>query len=147
MSGFLLDTNIPSELMRTAPDRRVKDWVYGQDTTSLYLSAVTIGELRKGFAILPDGKRRSQLEEWFERNLLPLFAGRILPLTQEVAAQWGQLDARRHLNGRPLNTADGMIAATALEHGLTLVTRNVKDFEGLGVSILNPWEPVSIPVR
>ena len=110
MSGFLLDTNIPSELMRTVPDRRVKDWVYGQDTASLYLSAVTIGELRKGFSILPSGKRRTQLEQWFENNLIPSFAGRILPVTQDVAGRWGVLDGRRQLSGRPLNTADGMIA-------------------------------------
>jgi len=142
MSGFLLDTNIPSELMRTAPDHRVRDWVLAQDSASLYLSAVTIGELRKGFTLLPDGKRRFRLEQWFENNMIPLFAGRILPITQSVADRWGVLDGKRQLSGRPLNTADGMIAATALEYGLTLATRNVKDYERLGLTILNPWESV-----
>ncbi len=140
MSGFLLDTNIPSELIRPSPDPRVEDWVYGQDAASLYLSAVTIGEVRKGLSILPDSKRRIRLEDWFENNLVPLFAGRILAVTQNVAERWGVLDGRRQLSGRPLNTADGLIAATALEHGLTLVTRNVKDYDDLGVTILNPWE-------
>ena len=140
MSGFLLDTNIPSELIRPSPDPRVEDWVYGQDAASLYLSAVTIGEVRKGLSILPDSKRRIRLEDWFENNPVPLFAGRILAVTQNVAERWGVLDGRRQLSGRPLNTADGLIAATALEHGLTLVTRNVKDYDDLGVTILNPWE-------
>ncbi len=140
MSGFLLDTNIPSELIRPSLDPRVEDWVYGQDAASLYLSAVTIGEVRKGLSILPDSKRRIRLEDWFENNLVPLFAGRILAVTQNVAERWGVLDGRRQLSGRPLNTADGLIAATALEHGLTLVTRNVKDYDDLGVTILNPWE-------
>ena len=138
--SFLLDTNIPSELMRSGPDRRVRDWVRGQEPTSLYLSVVTIGELRKGFTILAEGARRAQLELWFENNLIPLFAGRILPVTQRVADRWGVLDGMRRLRGRPLNIADGMIAATALEHGLTLATRNVGDYDGLGVTILNPWE-------
>lgn len=140
MSGFLLDTNIPSELTRTVPNQRVKDWVSGQDTASLHLSVVTIGELRKGLTILADSKRRSQLEQWFEKDLIPWFEGRILPVTRIVAERWGLLEGTRKLGGRPLNTADGMIAATALEHGLTLVTRDVDDYDGLGLTILNPWQ-------
>jgi predicted nucleic acid-binding protein len=88
---------------------------------------------------MPESRRRGQLEEWLETALLPLFAGRVLPVTREIAERWGKLDGTRQLMGRPLNAPDGMIAATALEHGLTVVTRNVKDFEGLGVTILNPW--------
>lgn len=140
MTGYLLDTNIPSELIRSVPDRRVREWVTAQDDASLYLSAVSIGELRKGFSILPEGKRRTQLERWFEVNLIPLFEGRILPVTQGIADRWGALDAMRQLIGRPLNTADGLIAASAIEHDLTLVTRNIKDYDGLGVELLNPWE-------
>jgi predicted nucleic acid-binding protein len=85
-------------------------------------------------------KRRAQLEQWFDNFLLPLFAGRILPVTQAVGDRWGILDAESQLRGNPLNTADGMIAATGIEHGLTVVTRNVQDFLGLGVTLLNPWE-------
>ena len=140
MSGFLLDTNIPSELIRTRPAPGVVDWVYAQDEQSLYLSAVSIGELRRGFVILPAGKRRAELERWFENDLLPRFEGRILAVTRPVADRWGVLDGQCQLKGTPLNTADGMIAATAMEHDLTLVTRNVKDFAGLGVAIFNPWD-------
>lgn len=140
MSGFLLDTNVPSELIRTLPEPRVKHWVASRDQGALFLSVVTIGEFRRGFALLPDGKRRRQLELWFENHLMPFFAGRILPVTEHVADWWGRLDGRRQLSGRPLGTADGMIAATAMAHGLTLVTRNVNDFAELGLDILNPWE-------
>jgi toxin FitB len=131
VSGFLLDTNIPSELIRTRPDPRVGNWVYAQDERSLYLSVVSIGELQ-----------RTELERWFENDLLPRFHGRILPVTQTIADRWGVLDGHCQLNGTPLNTADGMIAATALEHELTLVTRNIKDFAGLGVEVFNPWDAV-----
>jgi toxin FitB len=138
--GFLIDTNIPSELTRPKPDLRVSNWVEAQDNASLHLSVVSVGELRKGFALLPPSKRRLQLEEWFEQYLLPLFADRILPVTQSVSNRWGVLGAECQLRGTPLGTADGMIAATAIEHDLTIVTRNAKDFAGLGVVLLNPWD-------
>ncbi len=140
MSGFLLDTNIPSELIRSRPDSRVEKWVYGQNEQSLYLSVVSIGELRRGLVILPASKRRSELERWFENDLLPRFEGRILAVTRSIADRWGVLDGQRQLKGTPLNTADGMIAATAIEHGLTVVTRNIRDYAGLGVEALNPWD-------
>lgn len=140
MSGFLLDTNIPSELIRARPEPRVASWVYAQEEASLYLSAVSIGELRRGLVILPVSKRRNVLEHWLETDLVPRFRGRILPVTSSVADRWGVLDGECRLRGSPLNTADGMIAATALEHSLTLATRNVKDFAGLGVVVLNPWD-------
>jgi toxin FitB len=138
--GFLLDTNVPSELTKPMPDVRVSGWVAAQDNTSLYLSVVSVGELRRGFTILPLGKRRAQLEQWFEQYLLPLFANRILPVTHSVSNRWGILDGECQLRGTPRNTADGMIAATALEHDLTVVTRNVKDFAGLGVTVFSPWD-------
>jgi predicted nucleic acid-binding protein len=140
VSGFLLDTNIPSELIRSRPDSRVEKWVYGQNEQSLYLSVVSIGELRRGLVILPASKRRSELERWFENDLLPRFEGRILAVTRSIADRWGVLDGQRQLKGTPLNTADGMIAATAIEHGLTVVTRNIRDYAGLGVEALNPWD-------
>ncbi len=85
MSGFLLDTNVPSELVRSLPDPKVRDWVLAQKKSELFLSVVSVGELRKGFTIMPDSKRRTQLETWLEKDLLPLFDGRILPVTQAVA--------------------------------------------------------------
>jgi len=140
MSGFLLDTNIPSETIRTRPDPRVDAWVREQDDATLHLSAITIGELRKGLTILPESKRRSQLQDWLENDLIPLFTGRILPVTQAIADRWGALSGQRQIAGRPLSMADGLIAATALDQDLVLVTRNVRDFQDLGVTILNPWE-------
>jgi predicted nucleic acid-binding protein len=142
LSGFLLDTNIPSELIRTRPEPRVGNWVYAQDEQSLHLSVVSVGELRRGLVILPAGKRRTELERWFENDLLPRFHGRILAVTHSIANRRGILDGQSQLRGTPLNTADGMIAATAIEHALTVVTRNVKDFAGLGVDVFNPWDVV-----
>jgi len=142
VSGFLLDTNIPSELIRTRPDARVENWVYAKDEQSLHLSVVSIGELRRGLVILSASKRRTELERWFENDLLPRFHGRILAVTHSIADRWGVLDGQCQLKGTPLNTADGMIAATAIEHDLTIVTRNVRDFAGLGVEVFNPWDVV-----
>lgn len=139
-AGFLLDTNVPSELTRSSPNARVSTWVGAQDSVSLYLSVVSVGEFRKGFCLLPQGRRRMQLEQWLEQFLLPLFSSRILPVTQSIANRWGVLSATCQVRGTPLNTADGMIAATALEHNLTLVTRNVKDFAELRVDLLDPWD-------
>ena len=108
----------------------------------LYLSVISIGELRRGFVILQPGKRRRDLEHWFEMDLTPRFKGRILPITQSVADRWGQLDGVRQLKGAPLSMADGLSAATALEYNMSVATRNVKDFTGPGVSVFNPWEYV-----
>lgn len=140
MSGFLLDTNVPSELTRLKPDPQMTRWIGGQANEDFHLSVISIGELRRGFTILPPGKRRMQLESWFEQYLLPLFADRILPITHAIGSRWGVLSGECHLRGTAIATADGLIAATALEHDLALVTRNVRDFAGLGVTILNPWE-------
>ena len=89
--------------------------------------------------LLPPSKRKAELQEWLETRVTKLFRGRVLPLTEAVAERWGVLEGHRQLTGHPLHVPDAQIAATALEHGLTLVTRNVKDFEGIGVTILNPW--------
>ncbi len=134
---FLLDTNIPSEFTKPSPDSRVTAWVAAQE--NLHLSVISIGELRKGFSLLPPSKRRTDLEHWFDR-FLPLVATGILPVTEDIASRWGVLSAARQLKGTPLSVADGLIAATALEHDLAVVTRNVKDFAGLGLTLINPWE-------
>jgi predicted nucleic acid-binding protein len=138
--GFLLDTNVPSELIRPRPEPRVQAWISAQSLTGLFLSAVSFGEFRKGIALRPPGTRREELETWLKTDIQKLFSGRILSVTQAVAERWGVLEAERERMGRPLHVADGQIAATALEHGLTLVTRNVRDVEGLGLEVLNPWE-------
>ncbi len=126
MTGFLLDTNVPSELVRPRPEPNVKTWVSTQKLDTLFISAVSFGELRKGIVLRVPGKRRTELEIWVETDLSMLFSGRTLPVTRAIAERWGTLDAERQIAGRPLNIADGIIAATALEYGLMLVTRNIK---------------------
>jgi predicted nucleic acid-binding protein len=140
MSGFLLDTNIPSELTRVRSEPRVEQWLDDADDDELFLSVVSVGEILKGITILPEGKRRAGLQQWLDTTLRPWFAGRILPVTEAIAERWGVLSGESRLKGKPIKMADGMIAATALEHDLTLVTRNVKDFAGFNVPIFNPWD-------
>lgn len=112
MSGFLLDTNVPSELVRSLPEPKVTAWFASQDLESLYFSVVSFGELRKGLTIMPSGQRRTQLETWLETDLFRLFAGRVLPITQSIAERWGTLEGQRQLRGRPLGVPDAQIAAT-----------------------------------
>jgi predicted nucleic acid-binding protein len=140
VNGYLLDTNVPSEFSRDRPEPRVVQWLKTQPVKTLFLSAVMIGEIRKGIVLLPLGRRRTALETWFQTDLLIWFRDRVLPVTQAIGDRWGVLDGQCQMKGTPLNTADGMIAATAIEHGLTVVTRNVKDFAGLGVEVFNPWD-------
>ena len=140
MSGFLLDTNVPSELIRPHPEPRVKTWIAAQSLDASFISAVSFGELRKGITLRSPGKRRTELELWLETDLSVLFFGRILPVIRSTAERWGELEGQCQMKGTPLNAGDGLIAATAIEHDLTVVTRNVKDFAGLGVAIFDPWE-------
>ena len=139
--GFLLDTNVPSELTKPTPDVQVRDWVDAQDDGNFRLSCLRWKASQRVYHSSA-GQTAPQLERWFEQYILPLFAGRILPVTQSIGNRWGVLGGECQLRGATLNTADGMIAATALEHGLTVVTRNVKDFAGLDVAIFNPWDAV-----
>ena len=138
--GFLLDTNVISEQARPRPEPRVERWLDQQAQDSLFLSAITVGEIRRGIDLLPFSKRRTRIAHWLQENLMFAFAGRILPASQIVADRWGVLTAARQLAGFPLGLADGLIAATALEHDLVLVTRNAKHFVDLGVPLLNPWQ-------
>jgi toxin FitB len=101
---------------------------------------ITLGEIRKGFMLQQNPTRLSFLNKWFHTDLLPWFAGQIIPVTQTIAERWGMLDGECQIKGTPPNTADGLIAATALEYDLTLVTRNVKDFVNLGINFLDPWD-------
>jgi len=140
MSGFLLDTNIPSESWRAQPAANVAAWLRSQVKTAQFIRVVTVGELRKGAMLLPPGAKRTRIEFSIEVLIPAWFGERVLPVTQGIAERWGSLDAQRQQIGRPLAVVDGMIAATAPEHGLTAVTRNVKDFTGLGVAIFNPWD-------
>ena len=127
------------ELTRPQSDPRVEKWLDDADDELLYLSVVSLGEILKGVTILPPGKRRKELEQWIDAVLRPWFDGRILPVTEGIAERWGILAGECQTKGRGLAVADGLIAATALEHDLTVVTRNVRDFDGLGVDVFNPW--------
>jgi toxin FitB len=139
MTGFLLDTNVPSELTRPKSDPQVEKWLADADDEQLFFSVVSLGEIFKGLTILPESKRRQQLQRRLDDTLRPWFEGRILPVSEPIAERWGILAGECQLKGRPLKVADGLIAATALEHGLTVVTRNVKDFSDLNVRVFNPW--------
>jgi toxin FitB len=141
MTGFLLDTNCISEVVRLTPDPRVTAWIEAVEESLLYLSALTMGEIRKGLAALPQGKRRSRLETWLKVELQARFSGRILSIDAAVADRWGLHVASAKTKGNPLSTIDGLLAATAIHHNLTIVSRNVGDFRNTQVPVVNPWEP------
>jgi toxin FitB len=136
---YLLDTCVVSELIAKQPNQTVLDWLNTQPNQDLYLSAITIGELVKGIGKLPDSKRKSSLQDWFDDDLLVRFAARILPLDLDAMVLWGKLISRLEPQGRILPLMDSLIAAIALQGAFTLVTRNEKDFAGTGLTIFNPW--------
>jgi toxin FitB len=138
MTGFLIDTNVLSEYNRPeGPDQGVKGWLERTARRSQYVSVITLAEIQKGIELLAEGKRRSQLEQWLAKDLEAWFAGRILPVDRPVAMRWASLVAQGVRAGRPLPAVDSLIAATALTHDLTVVTRNVKDFGALGLCMAN----------
>ena len=139
MSGFLLDTNIISELVKPKPEANVTEWVENTDESLLYLSVLTLGEIRRGIAALPQSRRRATLEAWLDKDLRARFEGRILVIDQEVADRWGLLTAAARNSGIVLPVIDGLLAATALEHNLTLVTRDTGQIPLMGVAVFNPW--------
>ena len=137
--SYLIDTHVLSELRRKAPNVRVKTWMRGRSAASLYLSVLTLGEVRKGIEGIDginDSKRRAVLLDWLEHELPAFFSGRVLGIDAAVADRWGRMVAAA---GRPLPAIDSLLAATAAEHDLVLVTRNVRDFAGLSVQLLDPW--------
>jgi toxin FitB len=140
MSGFLLDTNCISEIVRLKPEPRVMDWMEAVDEALLYLSVLTLGEIRKGLAGLRQSKRRTRLETWLEVELQARFSGRILPIDGAVADRWGLLAADAKRKGKALSSIDGLLAATALHRNLTIVSRNIRDFTNTQVPLLNPWD-------
>ena len=139
MSGFLLDTNVVSELIKPKPEPKLAKWTDVTDEALLFLSVLTIGEIRKGIARHPNATRRVKLEAWLVSDLAVRFAGRILPIDARIAERWGRLTAQAEQAGRPLSVIDGLLAATAQHHNLTFVTRNAADVIGTGVSVFNPW--------
>ena len=140
MSGFLLDTNCISGAVRVSPDQGVLSWLGAAEESLLYLSVLTLGEIRKGVASLTQSKRRTLLESWLEAELRVRFAGRILSIDAGVTDRWGVLAAEVKAKGAVLSTIDGLLAATALHHNLTIVSRNIGDFAHTHVPVLNPWK-------
>lgn len=138
--NYLLDTCVISELVAREPNPRVVAWVDSIEEARLYLSVLTIGEIRKGIEKLPSSERRAVLEAWLTDSLLTRFAGRIAPIDTETMLTWGRLTGALEAAGTPMPAIDSLIAATALHRGFTLVTRNVDDFRRAGVSLINPWQ-------
>jgi len=136
----LVDTNIPSELTREKPDVQVGAFLDKVGKSGVFLSVLTIGEICKGIATLPPSQKRTGLQDWLDHTVRSWFAGRILPVTEAIAERWGYLAATAKQKGITLAVVDGVIAATALHHDLVLVTRNARDFAGLGVEISNPFQ-------
>ncbi|MCL4183849.1 MAG: type II toxin-antitoxin system VapC family toxin [Burkholderiaceae bacterium] len=134
--SYLLDTNVLSELRRKAPDRHVVEWIAARPPSTLYLSVLTLGEIRKGIDTLTDRKRRAALLDWLEADLPAFFSGRVLTIDERIADRWGRLLAAAR---RPLPAIDSLLAATASSHDLAMVTRNARDFAGLGISVIDPW--------
>ena len=136
---ILLDTNVISEPLRPAGDAAVLAWIDEQIVETLYLSAISLAELRLGMATLPAGKRKDMLHSSFEQRVLPLFAGRILPFDSAASEAYAVLRARARVQGKAIAPADGYIAATAISHGLIVATRDTGPFETVGLTVINPW--------
>jgi len=137
--NYLLDTNVLSEATRARPDTQVAEWLSSKSSLALYVSVVSIAEIRKGILLLPEGKKRKKLEGWMTSELLPSFAGRVLPLGEEEMSEWAALLAGAEKAGHKLPVVDSLIAATARCHGLTLVTRNTNDFQHCHITLYDPW--------
>lgn len=137
---ILLDTNVISEPLRKAPEVRVVEWIDAQALETLYLSAITVAELRFGVAALPAGKRRNALRDSLETRVLPLFAGRVLAFDLAASQAYAELMARARTLGAAIGAADGYIAATAAANGMRVATRDTAPFQAAGVSVVNPWE-------
>ena len=139
MSGFLLDTNVISELVRRKPEPRVAAWIETTDEVLLHVSVLTLGEIRRGIVSLRDPSRRVALSAWLDSSLILRFAGRILAIDEAIADRWGRLTAEAAVAGSTLPIIEGLLAATALQHNLVLVTRNTKDTAPTNVPVFNPW--------
>lgn len=138
---IVLDTNLVSELMKPLPAPAVVSWVDRQDASDLMLTALTAAELRAGVAVLPDGRRRREVVDSVENLLTDTFAGYILPFDSGSSRHYAEIVALRRRVGRPIGILDAQIAAVCREHEAVLATRNIRDFDGTGVEVVNPWEP------
>jgi toxin FitB len=139
VNSWLLDTNIISELRRVKPERKVVTFVAGQPLERLYLSSVTLAEIRFGIELLPDARLRAELNDWLAHKVRPMFEQRVLPVSEDVMFKWRLLVEDGRKTGHTFSQPDLIIAATALQHGLTVVTRDTDDYEKARVPLFNPW--------
>jgi hypothetical protein len=136
---IVVDTNVLSELWRVAPDPKGLAWMDAQVVETLFLSAITVAELRFGIAAMPQGKRRTIYQERLEREVLPAFAGRVLPFDLDASKAYAELMARARAAGLAIGNADGYIAATAAARGLMVATRDTRPFQAAGLAVIDPW--------
>ena len=139
MTGWLLDTNALSELRRPKPDRKVVAFIAAQPLELLYVSAVTLAEIRLGIEVVTDATKRAELNDWLAHKVRPMFEQRVLPVTEDIMFKWRLLVEDGRKAGYTISQPDLIIAATALHHGLTVVTRNVSDYERVRARVFNPW--------
>ncbi|WP_047454210.1 type II toxin-antitoxin system VapC family toxin [Rhizobium rhizogenes] len=137
---IVLDTNVISELWKAEPDPNVLAWIDAQMVETLYLSTITIAELRFGLATMPEGKRRTIYQDRLEREVLPAFSGRVLPFDLDASQAYAKLMAQAKEAGKAIGKADGYIAATAAARGMTVATRDTSPFEAAGLNVINPWD-------
>lgn len=139
--NFLLDTNVISEWVKPEPDRNVVAWLAEADEDRVFVSVMSFAEIRRGIELMVAGRRRERLAQWLGQELPLRFEDRILAVDPEVAGIWGVVMARSESKGHAMGSMDAFVAATAEAHDLTLVTRNIRDFEHLGISLVDPWQP------
>jgi len=137
---YLLDTCVISELIKPEKDTNVVEWMQNKEENSLFISVLTIGEIHKGIAKLPDSPKKQSIQEWVNDDLKKRFAGRIIEITEEIATSWGKIQGKAEKEGKKMPVLDSLIAATAIKNNLTVVTRNIKDIENSGCQSINPWE-------
>ena len=140
MTGWLLDTNVLSELRRRKPERKVLGFVNAQPLELLYVSAVTFAEIRFGIELVVDAGRRAELQDWLAHKVRPMFEERVLAITEDIMFKWRLLVEDGRKAGHTFSQPDLIIAATALQHGLTVVTRDTDDYERARTPVLNPWK-------
>jgi toxin FitB len=139
VNGYLIDTNVFSVLTRPTPFPRVEEFLR-QSKDRVFVSVLSIGEVRKGVALTHSVERRADLEDWLDNEIMPWLGARVLPVTLEIAERWGDLAAELKLKGKPRPVVDALLAATAFRHDLIVASRNVADYADMGVTVLNPWE-------
>ncbi|GAB6907127.1 Nucleic acid-binding protein [Desulfosarcina cetonica] len=137
--NYLLDTCVISELVKPKPNRKVVGWISSQEEDHLFLSVLTLGEIQKGISKLSESNKKKTLRIWLQTDLLERFKGRILSVDEQVALDWGAIQATAEQNGILIPSIDGLIAATGIANNMTVVTRNVADMKPSGALLFNPW--------